>query len=282
MTLGTLHRSLMTRLTATLGEGEARATVRMLFDDVLGLSPTQVVLGADREVEPEIESLMSRMCGRIVGGEPPQYVTGRAMFMGMTLDVNDAVLIPRPETAGLVDLITDCVGDRADLRILDVGTGSGCIAIALARACRFARVTAVDISTRALEVAAANARRLAPGVVTACLDILTAPLPEQPLYDIIVSNPPYIVPSEQAEMESRVVDHEPATALFVPEDDPLLFYRAIARYGVAALEPGGALFFEINPLFATPLQTMLLNAGYNDVTIDLDYLGRRRYCTAVL
>ena len=276
MTAEAISRELTATLTPTLGAGEARATSRLLMEDVAGFTPKKLFTDGRRELEPETVDSLRRMAARISAGEPPQYVTGSALFMGMKFEVTPAVLIPRPETEGLVDFITDDYRGRSDLRIMDVGTGSGCIAIALARALPFARVEAVDISPAALEVAGRNSRNLAARVNFEVLDILSEQVPATPSLDIIVSNPPYIAEREKADMDARVLDHEPATALFVPDNDPLLFYRAIARYGVGALMPGGRLYFEINPLFAAELEKMLAAEGYTDVELRRDYVGKLR------
>lgn len=280
MTLGQLSRHIVERLTPVLGDGEARATARILLEDSLGVSPTVVFTRGDRPVEPETVDRFNRFCDRIIAGEPPQYVVGKARFMGLDLTVSPSVLIPRPETAGLVDMITDDYGSRPDLHVADIGTGSGCIAIALARALVFPSVVGVDISPDALEVARANSRRLAANVDFMQLDILSECLPGHDSYDIIVSNPPYIADSEKKDMEPRVLDHEPANALFVPDSDPLEFYRAIGLCGLTALRPGGRLYFEINPLFADELARLLASQGYTDVVLSRDYLGRQRYARA--
>lgn len=280
MTAEAISRELTSTLTATLGAGEARATSRLLMEDVAGFTPKKLFTDGRRELEPETVESLRRMASRIAGGEPPQYVTGSALFMGMKLDVTPAVLIPRPETEGLVDLIIDDYRGRNDLRVMDIGTGSGCIAIALARALPFARIDAVDISPDALEVAGRNSSRLAARVNFGIMDILNEQVPAVPSFNIIVSNPPYIAEREKADMDSRVLDHEPAGALFVPDSDPLLFYRAIARYGAGALVPGGRLYFEINPLFASELQKMLADEGYIDIEMRRDYVGKLRFARA--
>lgn len=280
MTAEAISRELTASLVPALGDGEARATSRLLMEDVAGFTPKKLFTDGRRELEPETVEILRRMAARIAGGEPPQYVTGRALFMGMTLRVSPAVLIPRPETEGLVDLITDDYRGRVDLRVMDIGTGSGCIAIALARALPFARVEAVDVSPEVLKVASGNARSLGARVNFGLTDILKEPVPSSPSLDIIVSNPPYIAEREKSEMDSRVLDHEPSRALFVPDDDPLLFYRAIARYGMGALVPGGRLYFEINPIYAAELQKMLADEGYADIEVRRDYVGKLRFARA--
>ena len=280
MTLEECNKLLTSKLTTALDAGEARSTVRLLLEDVAFASPVDVMCHGERPLEPETVDLLLSMADRIAAGEPPQYVVGRARFCGVYLQVTPATLIPRPETEGLVDIITDRHRGGRDLRVLDIGTGSGCIAIALSRALPFARVDACDISAEALEVARGNARGLRAAVDFFRCDILREPLPDSPLYDVIVSNPPYIARSEAAEMEPRVLDFEPHTALFVDDADPLLFYRAIARYARAALRPEGSLYFEINPLFATQLEQMLHAEGFARVDVQRDYCGRQRFAIA--
>lgn len=280
MTLEECNKLLTSKLIAALDAGEARSTVRLLLEDVAFASPVDVMCHGERPLEPETVDLLLSMADRIAAGEPPQYVVGRARFCGMYLRVTPATLIPRPETEGLVDIITDRHRGGRDLRVLDIGTGSGCIAIALSRALPFARVDACDISAEALEVARDNARQVRAAVDFFQCDILHEPLPDRPLYDVIVSNPPYIARSEAAEMEPRVLDFEPHTALFVDDADPLLFYRAIARYARAALRPEGTLYFEINPLFAKQLVDMLHAEGFARVDVQRDYCGRQRFAIA--
>ncbi|MGN0223247.1 MAG: peptide chain release factor N(5)-glutamine methyltransferase [Muribaculaceae bacterium] len=280
MTLEECNKLLTSKLTAALDAGEARSTVRLLLEDVAFASPVDVMCHGERPLEPETVELLLSMADRIAAGEPPQYVVGRARFCGVYLRVTPATLIPRPETEGLVDIITDRHRGGRDLRVLDIGTGSGCIAIALSRALPFARVDACDISSEALGVARDNARQLRAAVDFFRTDILREPLPDSPLYDVIVSNPPYIARSEAAEMEPRVLQYEPHTALFVDDADPLLFYRAIARYARAALRPGGSLYFEINPLFAKQLEQMLHAEGFTRVEVQRDYCGRQRFAIA--
>lgn len=281
MTLEECNRLLTSKLSTKLDAGEARWTVRLLLEDVAFASPVDVMCHGERPLEPETVTLLLSMAKRIAAGEPPQYVVGRARFCGMYLRVTSATLIPRPETEGLVDIITDRHQSGRDLRVLDIGTGSGCIAIALSRALPFARVDACDISDEALEVARGNARQLHAAVDFFHCDILHAALPDCPQYDVIVSNPPYIARSEAAEMEERVLRYEPHTALFVDDADPLLFYRAIARYARAALRFKGSLFFEINPLFATQLEQMLRTEGFTQVEVQRDYCGRQRFAIAL-
>lgn len=280
MTLEQLNRHITQSLTPALGAGEAAATARLLMEDELGATPKKIFTDGRRTLEPETVAHIDALVGRIAAGEPPQYVTGVAQFMGLTLKVTPAVLIPRPETAQLVDMITDDCGGRADLRVIDAGTGSGCIAIALSRALPFAHIEAIDISADALAVARENARRLGVRIDFVCADVLAMPAADTRDLDLIVSNPPYIADSEKTDMDSRVLDYEPHAALFVPDSDPLKFYRAIGRTGLGRLRPGGKLYFEINPLFASQLSGMLADQGYTDIEITPDYRGLRRFARA--
>lgn len=289
MTVSELNKHIIATLSPVLGGGEARSAARIIWDDVLHYTPAQIVIRGDHQLESftveNIEQLLRRVCE----GEPLQYAIGSARFMGMDLKVTPATLIPRPETAGLVDLITDRFGQLPDLRVLDVGTGSGCIALALSRALRFAHIYAMDISQPALDVARGNARNLDCRINFVHADALQLPTggpnevrtpPEG--YDIIVSNPPYVLDSEATEMEARVLDHEPKTALFVPDSDPLKFYRPISEYARKALRPGGMLFFEINPMEAAAMSKLLHSLGFDNVEIHNDYLGRKRFVTAAV
>lgn len=280
MTLAELNASIITRLTPSRGDREARAIARMLLEDTIGATPMTVFTRGERLLEPETVARISALCGRIAAGEPPQYVVGRARFMGLDIEVTPAVLIPRPETAGLVDLITDDYAGRTDLEVIDIGTGSGCIAIALSRALPFARVEAVDISTDAIAVARGNAERLSARIDFRQLDILSEDLGRHADVDIVVSNPPYIAMHEKAAMDSGVTDYEPGLALFVPDSDPLEFYRAIGYAARRALRPGGGLYFEINPLYVSDLRKLLFSQGYVSVDILRDYLGRERFARA--
>lgn len=272
-------RGILTDSLASSSEGEAAAY--LIFEDVAGYSRTKLFADGDRTVSPFMQDKIRAVADRIVSGQPIQYAVGKALFMGNYYKVDPSVLIPRPETAWLVDRICDDYGKHRDLRILDVGTGSGCIAIALSRGLSFPDITAVDISNRALEIARENARTLGADVQFNILDILKATQPGAPLYDVIVSNPPYICDGERKDMDPRVAEEEPATALFVPDNNPLLFYRAIAEYGLGALEKGGRIYFEINSRFPDEICSLLKSAGYSAVEKYRDYKGNWRYVTAV-
>jgi release factor glutamine methyltransferase len=275
MTVSQLKQQILAQLTPAVGSEEAAAMMREIFFAVRGYSPTDIVIYGYRDLTDQTVARVNAIVARVVAGEPLQYVLGAAFFMGMQFKVTPATLIPRPETSQLVDRIVDDMGNITDARVLDIGTGSGCIAIALARALKFADVTAIDISADALAVAAENAAALRAKVTFRQSDALNLAAVTD-AYDVIVSNPPYIADSERADMDSRVYDHEPASALFVPDSDPLLFYRAIAQFAATALRPAGKLYFEINPLFVNRLRDML-SAHFSNVDIVRDYRGNLRF-----
>ena len=258
---------------------EAEALARMVVEEVLHYSQVDVLLRGDFEQDDVLVERIRCIASRLCDGEPIQYILGHTTFHGLELKVTPATLIPRPETELLVDKIVDEAGDKSDLCVLDIGTGSGCIAIALARALKWAEVTAFDISAEALKVARENATTLKAKVDFEQCDILTATPPHE-AFDIIVSNPPYVTESEKDGIERNVLEHEPATALFVPDSDPLKFYRAIAGYAAQALRPGGKIYFEINRHFGAETATLLSQIGYTSVAIENDQFGNPRYATA--
>ena len=274
------------RLAPLYGEGEAKAIARMVYASRYGLTLADLLMGRDSEVPHEE---LQQMLQRLEQGEPVQYVLGEELFCGRRFKVTPDVLIPRPETQELCQWIVEEATHHAPLpahRLLDIGTGSGCIAVTLALELPQARVTAWDISDRALAVARENAQRLGATVTFQQVDALHPfnPLtfsPFNPLtFSLIVSNPPYICEQEKAHMAPNVLDHEPSLALFVPDDDPLLFYRSIARYAREALVPGGQLFFEINPLYRDELTAMLRDMGYTHIETRADQFGLQRMLKA--
>ena len=270
------------KLSPRFGDGEARWLVRTVIEHVKGYSPVDVALKSADPVSDFIVEKIDGIVGRILAGEPVQYIFGDTYWHGMTLKVSPAVLIPRPETAELVDIIVTENSARRDLRVLDLGTGSGCIAIALARWLDFPHVTAVDFSLPALKVAMENAVDLKVMIDFRHEDMLQMVPPAQPALDIIVSNPPYITGREKAEMDDNVIDHEPASALFVPDDDPLRFYHAIVAYASDALVDGGRLYFELNPDYAAQLRNEMEKSGvWDKVSVIIDMQGRARFLSAI-
>lgn len=250
----------------------------MVLEVRFGLTLTELYSGGVERLADEDNRLLQTMMERLQDGEPVQYVLGEADFCGRTFGVAPGVLIPRPETEELCHWIGES-HPSFEGSILDIGTGSGCIAITLAADFPQAQVSAWDISNDALQIAQANAERLHAAVCFKLQDALNPPADERQ-YDVIVSNPPYICDREREDMASNVLDHEPHAALFVPDTDPLRFYRAIATYATRALRPGGSLYFEINPLYAEPLETMLRALNYNDVELRQDQFGKWRMAKA--
>ena len=265
-------------LSPVIEAGELQAMIRVICEDVFNYDQVDVALRQDHELPDFAPERIAEIIARLKRHEPLQYVVGSARFHGLRFKVTPAVLIPRPETEQLVDLIIDENPD-ADLKVLDMGTGSGCIAIALARALKFAQVDALDVSRDALAVARQNAALLkTPGVRFFESDMLAS----QPsaCYDIIVSNPPYICWSERESMDRNVKDFEPGQALFVPDSDPLLYYKAIAHYASQSLEHGGKLYLEINQRFGNEVKHLLESCGLDDVRIIEDSFGHVRFAAA--
>ena len=273
------YNELWRKLAQIYGEGEAKAIARTTYEVRYGLTLSDIYLGKDTQLSADCQTELQKIAKRLLQGEPIQYILGQAEFCGRTFVVNEHVLIPRPETAELCQWIIAA----GAAHILDIGTGSGCIAITLAAEMPEAEVTAWDISEEALKVAKENAKRTNVHVSFEKVDVLHLPSAirhQTPAYDLIVSNPPYICNKERSKMEANVLEFEPHTALFVPDDDPLLFYRAIAQYGQTALKDGGWLYFEINPLYAEPLREMLSKMSYRDIEIKEDQFGKQRMIKA--
>lgn len=276
------------RIATSYDDGEARAIARILIEELFGLSYADIVCGATEQLSADDTLRLDTAVRRIEQGEPLQHVLGYADFCGNRFCVNGSVLIPRPETEWLVDegakLMDGCIASdetqhkapHSPKRILDIGTGSGCIAISLKLRLGDAYVEAWDISEEALRTAQDNADALKAEVVFRKRDALRADNTAAP-WDLIVSNPPYICDSERSAMDDNVLLHEPHTALFVPDDDPLRFYRAIARYALLTLNIGGSLLFECNTRYAEATGTMLRDMGFEEVTVSDDCFSLPRF-----
>lgn len=272
-------RTIRTALRPLYPAGEVEGFIRIIFRHLLHYEPVDILLRKDTVLPGFIPDKIDKVVEELKKSRPVQYIFNEARFHGHDFYVDGSVLIPRPETEELVDIIVDENG-LSDLSVLDAGTGSGCIAISLALALKFPEVTAVDISEKALEVARRNAAALnARNIDFVCRDMLDMPV-EVGKYDIIVSNPPYIAESEKAGMDRNVLDYEPSGALFVPDDDPLRFYKALSRFGADALKPGGRLYFEINSRFPAEIKKMLDADGYVDVELLRDMQGLWRFARA--
>lgn len=272
-------------LSPLYGESEARAIARQLLEDAFSLSYTDVCLGALNSLSDEEANRLTDMLQRLCEGEPVQYVTGKASFFGREFHVEPGVLIPRPETEVLIqqalEIMPSIKGSRSGKRyILDIGCGSGCISTTLAIELPNCELSAWDISDTALRVTRQNARHHGVNVDIYMQDALSAPDGDTALWDLIVSNPPYICNKEAESMHSNVLNHEPHIALFVPDTDPLLFYRSIALYATHALRHGGALIFEINEAYGKETLSLLSSLGYTDVALTKDQFGKDRIVSA--
>lgn len=270
-------------LTPLYDAGEAQAIVRTVLDVEYGMTLTDIICGKVNELSSDEERNLEEIIARLQNGEPVQYVLGEADFAGRTFHVEPGVLIPRPETAELCQWIEEDVSSlEADERkqILDICTGSGCIAITLGLTLPNSEVTGWDISEDALRIAQGNVEMLKAGNVRIeYQDALMLPKAAETA-DIIVSNPPYICEKEKADMEKNVLEHEPSIALFVPDEEPLKFYRAIAEYASSALKSEGALYFEINPIYEKETREMLEGLGFKDIETKEDAFGKKRMMKA--
>lgn len=266
------------RLAGAYDQREARAVARMLIEEKFGLSFADIICGGVEALSDAGTQWLEAAVERLEQGEPIQYVLGWAWFCGLCFGVQPGVLIPRPETEWLVDTV--CADSSAQnarkLRVLDIGTGSGCIALSIKQRLPEAYVEGWDISPEALAIAADNARSLDLDVAFRQQDALNL-TPDADAWDVIVSNPPYICHRERADMSPNVLDHEPSTALFVPDTDPLLFYRAITRYAVGSLRRGGRLLFECNTLYAADTARMMADEGMNATEVHDDCFDKPRF-----
>lgn len=319
------YQQLWQSLTPLYDAGEAQAIVRTVLDVKYGMTLTDIIGGKVNELSADEERKLEEIIIRLQKGEPVQYVLGEADFAGRPFHVEPGVLIPRPETAELCQWIEkdmagistvsseDSSGNSPQAtddarRILDICTGSGCIAITLGLNIPNSEVTGWDISEDALRIAQGNVEMMKAGNVRIeHQDALALPkaaetdnekmkgnddkevvkpkgeakTPSTPKWDLIVSNPPYICEKEKADMEKNVLEHEPSLALFVPDEDPLKFYRAIAEYASSALKSGGALYFEINPIYEKETREMLLKLDFKDIETKEDAFGKKRMMRAI-
>ena len=278
------YNELWHQLAPLYGDGEAKAIAQMVYEVRYGLTLSDIYLGKDTQLSADDQAELKEIAKRLADNEPVQYVLGVADFCGRQYHVEPGILIPRPETEHLCRLITEHVANGSPIRstrsILDIGTGSGCIAITLALDIPGAEVTAWDISPIALRVAKGNAEQLGANVNVIENDMLQQTYQVAPQWDLIVSNPPYICDSEADQMEANVLDYEPEIALFVPDDDPLQFYVPIMNYAQSALHLGGELWLETNPLYEEIIEERLLELGFN-VTAHDDQFGKTRFIQAI-
>lgn len=264
--------------------GEIRSFARILCEHVCGVPYHRLLLDKDKQLSANEKQAIHRIVERLKQSEPIQYILGDAPFYDLSFTVTPGVLIPRPETEELADyIIRTHTGRKGDAtRILDIGTGSGCIAVTLARHLPGAEVWAADISEVALETARQNAVKNGVSVRFCRVDVLQERCAGMfpGVYDILVSNPPYVTDSEKKNMEKNVLDYEPSLALFVPDTDPLLFYKAISRLGKQKIREGGFLYFEINARFGKETAGLLEKDGYKQVRLMKDLYGKERMIEA--
>ena len=315
------YQQLWQSLTPLYDAGEAQAIVRTVLDVKYGMTLTDIICGKVNEISADEERKLEEIIIRLQKGEPVQYVLGEADFAGRTFHVEPGVLIPRPETAELCQWIEEDMAGKSTVssgdssedspedssgnspqatddarRILDICTGSGCIAITLGLNIPNSEVTGWDISEDALRIAQGNVEMMKAGNVRIeHQDALALPKAANTTeisdsepdsspskdWDLIVSNPPYICEKEKADMEKNVLEHEPSLALFVPDEDPLKFYRAIAEYASSTLKSGGALYFEINPIYEKETREMLLKLDFKDIETKEDAFGKKRMMRAI-
>lgn len=299
------YQQLWQSLTSLYDAGEAQAIVRTVLDVKYGMTLTDIICGKVNELSADEERKLEEIIIRLQKGEPVQYVLGEADFAGRPFHVEPGVLIPRPETAELCQWIEEDFAGKSTVspkdspedsskdspevspqatdnakQILDICTGSGCIAITLGLNIPNSEVTGWDISEDALRIAQGNVEMMKAGNVRIeHQDALALPKAAEAA-DLIVSNPPYICEKEKADMEKNVLEHEPSLALFVPDEDPLKFYRAIAEYASSALKSGGALYFEINPIYEKETREMLQELDFKDIETKEDAFGKKRMMRA--
>ncbi|MFV0589297.1 peptide chain release factor N(5)-glutamine methyltransferase [Bacteroides reticulotermitis] len=275
--------SLTSRIRQTLQETyspeEAKALAMMICCDMLGLNALDIYTGKDIILSASTHCELENILLRLQKHEPIQYIRGFAEFYGNSFRVAPGVLIPRPETVELVEMIVKEHTAMAPA-VLDIGTGSGCIAISLAKALPKAKVTAWDISEEALTIARYNSEKLEVNVRFEKQDVLLEGISSEVQYDVIVSNPPYILEGEKLAMEANVLEWEPEQALFVPDNDPLLFYRRIADLGRELLLPNGKIYFEINQAYGNEVRDMLREMHYKEIEVINDFFGNPRMVKA--
>jgi release factor glutamine methyltransferase len=263
MTIGELYRQFLRELKNLLPSGEADQITRMVFEKVTGLQRSEVIKNPEAPIEATLKNTLLQMLNALLNNEPVQYVLGECHFYQLDFEVNKSVLIPRPETEELVERAIDFCKHNKIAKVLDIGTGSGCIPISIKKHSEEALVTAIDISSDALLLAKKNALKHDAAINFLCLDFLDENTWKLlPHFDLIVSNPPYIPASESNLMDDNVVKFEPHLALFVPDEDPLVFYKKIMQLGKSHLNPLGKILVEIHEKMGNEIQQLFSQNGY--------------------
>jgi len=275
--VSTLFKNLAIELSSLYAKEEAASIARIIFKEILGISRTDIAIEPELQITQSDEEKIKRVGRKLMEGYPVQQILGFADFYGIKFKVNKYTLIPRPETEELVQWIIEENKEKKGLKILDIGTGSGCIAIALAKRLNHSQVEAIDISSKALNVAMMNSKELGVQINFARMDILKKSYSDKlGMFDIIVSNPPYVTEKEKETMHINVLEHDPQSALFVPDNDPLLFYNAIFELSLKHLTAGGKIYFEINEVYGQNIQELLESRGFKNVLIKKDLNGKDR------
>ena len=281
MTVQDATYSILKQLRSIYGESEASQITDWVMEHITGSAKTERMLYKNAELTSDEEQQLSNCIERLLKHEPVQYVLNESWFCGFKFYVDKNVLIPRPETEEMVEwIITDCKFPINELKILDIGSGSGCIPISLKRRLRKAEIWSCDISEEALNVAKKNTVTLGTDVNFLQLDFLSKEQSNQlPSFDVIVSNPPYIPEKGAADMRPNVLQYEPSTALFVPDSDPLVFYKAISEFGKTHLNKGGTIYMEIHEDLGEAVVKLFQSNGYT-TTIKKDMQGKDRMVKA--
>jgi release factor glutamine methyltransferase len=269
-------------LRETYSENEINEFIKLIFWEIRDYSFTDICLKQEEILTDEEQGKVKTMVSKLKNSEPVQYVLGRMEFYGMILHVNSDVLIPRPETEDMVQWI---ISEQRTLPgvIMDIGTGSGCIALALKKAFLSSTVLGSDISEKSIKIAQENSKRNSLDVHFFTSDILNwRGTGNWMKTDIIVSNPPYVTEVEKIHLRKNVIDFEPFLALFVPDRDPLLYYRCIAEFSIVWLNKGGQLYFEINELYGYDVVRMLAGMGFSEIELRKDFRGKDRMIRALL
>lgn len=275
-----LYAYIRQRLQSHFSDSEIRGLANIICNDVLNISTVQLHVGKYTDLSADKVQKMQDIIIRLLQHEPIQYIIGHASFCGLTFIVSPSVLIPRPETEELVRLIAS--ENTGQSYILDIGTGSGCIAISLSHLLPDANVTAWDVSEDALNVARENNRQLKTTASFRLQDVFDASLDVSPAsWNVIVSNPPYVTQSEKADMQQEVLEHEPDIALFVADDDPLKYYKRIVRLATNGLKAGGRLYFEINQHYGQEVVQLLQSLSFKDIRLLKDLYNNDRIVTAI-
>jgi release factor glutamine methyltransferase len=282
MTIYLAEQALTEALTTIYDSREATQIAYWVMEHVTGKKKSERIIHKSAELPDNQLAAIEQIQTQLLQHRPIQYILGEAWFMGMNFFVNESVLIPRPETEELVSWVIDEHKNKSPLQILDIGTGSGCIGISLQKNLPSSKVTLLDISEDALGIAAGNAKKLGATVQTQQLDILDeSAWASLPIYDVIVSNPPYIKKTEAESMAKHVLDFEPSLALFVEDDDALIFYRKIALLAVRHLASNGVLNFEINEMLGEEVVVLLEELGFS-AQLRKDLQGKNRMVRAIL